>query len=106
MGIRTLDVLYCPGMRAIGLMALAVIGAGVGMAMVAWQPAARAGHLDASPAAPTAPARLAPLHEREERLRKAWDFRGAPSGDRVTGPDPFALRALPGSGELVGILRG
>jgi hypothetical protein len=42
----------------------------------------------------------------ERQLRQAIDVGQAPGADRVTGPDPYLLRALPGDLGFVGLLRG
>ncbi len=46
------------------------------------------------------------LHALEERIRGETDFRRPAPGDKVTGPDPFLVRALPGGNRFVGLLRG
>src|SRR5438309_10109203 len=58
-------------------------------------------------------ARLAPLHTFEEQRHRTADFRALPTGDTVTGPDPYVVRALPraagaipGDDRLVSVLRG
>lgn len=60
----------------------------------------------AASAAP--PDRLAPLHAFEEERRRLTDFAALPPSDRAFGPDPFAIRPLPGSQppRFVGLLRG
>jgi hypothetical protein len=50
--------------------------------------------------------RLAPLHEFEHARIAAADFRHLPTSDAITGADPIAVRALPGTSLLVGLLRG
>lgn len=42
----------------------------------------------------------------DERRRESTDFARAPGWNRVSGPDPYALVEIPGSGFLAGILRG
>src|SRR5207248_84008 len=42
----------------------------------------------------------------EATLRHDVDFAKQPTWDRVSGPDPYALRTVPGTSTLVGILRG
>src|SRR5260370_14595294 len=42
----------------------------------------------------------------EAVLRHDVDFAKQPTWDRVSGPDPYALRTVPGASLLVGILRG
>ena len=42
----------------------------------------------------------------ETARRDATDFRTLPSSDLATGPDPVAIRQLPGKSLLVGLLRG
>jgi hypothetical protein len=55
-----------------------------------------------------APDRLAPLHAFEEDRRRAADFAHLPPSDRALGPDPIAIKALPGASppRYVGLLRG
>ncbi|HEY2903065.1 MAG TPA: hypothetical protein VGL59_20960 [Polyangia bacterium] len=55
--------------------------------------------------------RLKPLHAYEEQRHEHADFRALPTGDAVTGPDPYVVRVLPkvvagGDERLVSILRG
>src|SRR6202012_1223598 len=54
------------------------------------------------------PHRIAPLHAFEEARRRAADFAHLPPSDRALGPDPIAVRALPGAGptRFVGLPRG
>jgi hypothetical protein len=63
---------------------------------------------DGGNAAVSAPDRLAPLHAFEEERRRAADFAHLPPSDRALGPDPIAIRALPGTSppRYVGLLRG
>ena len=58
--------------------------------------------------AATPPDQLAPLHAFEEARHRAADFAHLPPSDRALGPDPIAVRALPGEGppRFVGLLRG
>jgi Cytochrome c len=53
---------------------------------------------------------LAPLHAFEEERRRTADFAHLPPSDRSLGPDPIAIRELPGRGSsarrFVGLLRG
>lgn len=42
----------------------------------------------------------------EAARRQATDFRTLPTSDEVMGPDPVAIRRLPGTSLLVGLLRG
>jgi hypothetical protein len=59
----------------------------------------------ASASAPADP--LAPLHAYEEARRAATDFARAPASDHLFGPDPYAIRRLPGaSPRYAAILRG
>ena len=51
-----------------------------------------------SPPASAAPDPLAPLHAFEESRRAAADFARLPPSDRAFGPDPTAIRPLPGRG--------
>jgi hypothetical protein len=66
---------------------------------------------DAAPA-PSAGAaaadRLAPLHAFEEERRKSADFAHLQPSDRAFGPDPIAVRRVPGASppRWVGLLRG
>ncbi len=46
------------------------------------------------------------LHALDEAARAKADFANAVTWDRASGPDPYALKELAGSGFLVGILRG
>ncbi len=60
------------------------------------------------PVAAALPDPLAPLRAFEETRRRAADFAHLPPSDRALGPDPIAVRALPGAGpqRFVGLLRG
>lgn len=58
-----------------------------------------------SASAPADP--LAPLHTYEEGRRAATDFARAPASDHLFGPDPYAIRKLPGAApRYAAILRG
>jgi hypothetical protein len=63
---------------------------------------------DAGLAPVAAPDRLAPLHAFEDERRRAADFAHLPPSDRAFGPDPIAIKALPGTSppRYVGLLRG
>ena len=49
---------------------------------------------------------LARLRAFETARRDQTDFRTLPTSDEILGPDPVAIRRLPGSPLLVGVLRG
>jgi hypothetical protein len=49
---------------------------------------------------------LAPLRTFEASKRASTDFAHAPSSGERFGPDPYAIRALPGTDGYVGVLRG
>jgi hypothetical protein len=51
-------------------------------------------------------ARLDEMRAWETGRRAATDFASLPSSTRTTGPNPYAVRPLPGTGRWVGILRG
>ncbi|MEO7332202.1 MAG: hypothetical protein ABI193_26740, partial [Minicystis sp.] len=63
---------------------------------------------DHGAAPPAAPDPLAPLHDFEESRRKTTDFAHLPASDQTLGPDPYAIRVLPGAGppRFVALLRG
>lgn len=61
---------------------------------------------DSKPAPSAAPDPLAPLHAFEEARRAAADFAHLSPSDHIFGPDPTALRPIPGSARYAGILRG
>ncbi|MEA2697152.1 MAG: hypothetical protein QOI66_1423, partial [Myxococcales bacterium] len=95
--------------------ARAVLGGGPSSTPATLPPADPAPITPAASAHTAGDARLLPLHEFEETLRRQTDFRALPTGDAVTGPDPYVVRALPaaaavpgapGAQRLVSILRG
>jgi hypothetical protein len=69
-------------------------------------PAERSGDGKPAPSASAAPDPLAPLHAFEEARRAAADFAHLSPSDHVFGPDPTALRPIPGGARYAGILRG
>jgi hypothetical protein len=93
---------------ALGLVAAGRTGRGSGGGRRASSaPSARAAHGSsaAQAAGEASPARAA-LRAQESALRSAFDFRHPTPGDKVTGADPYLLRALPGGDDFVGLLRG
>jgi hypothetical protein len=86
---------------------LGVLGLALGLGLGCARPVdTSAGASAAVTAAPSADP-IAPLHAFEEARRGDADFARLPPSDRAFGPDPIAIRALPGSpARFVGLLRG
>jgi hypothetical protein len=84
----------------------ALAGTACGHAVDTSSSGAPASSTDPAPGA--SPDRLAPLRAFEDERRRAADFARLPPSDHALGPDPIAIRAVPGASpaRFVGLLRG
>jgi hypothetical protein len=90
--------------RLVGLGLFPSVGALALVAAIAWRHGAAGRAVAARDRAMAAA--TGRLRAFDAARRQSADFASLPTWDRQSGPDPYAIQELPGSGFLIGLLRG